>query len=97
MTGIRKREGMGHRAWGMGHGILGTRKEFKDQVSLDGYLILNGYRTSPNRDATRMWDKGRIFQCPMPNPLCPIPNPQSPLLQKPNHVQEAVTGNQLYD
>jgi hypothetical protein len=41
----------------------------------------------------KRWNKGRgrrVFQYP-------IPNAQYPLLQKPNHVQETVTGNQLDD
>lgn len=32
-----------------------------------------------------------------PSPQSPAPSPQYSLLQKPNHVQEAVTGNQFYD
>ncbi|MEH1907255.1 hypothetical protein [Nostoc sp.] len=60
-----------------------------------------------------MGNKGRVLQCPMPNAQCPMPNAQCPmpnaqcpmpnaqcpmpLLQNSNHVQEAVTSNQLDD
>ncbi|WP_267871438.1 hypothetical protein [Nostoc sp. CHAB 5715] len=41
--------------------------------------------------------QGQRKSFPMPNAQCPMPNAQCPLLQKSNHVQEAMTGNQLYD